>query len=385
MNVHLTTDQTLTEYVPTTDTGKNILERITSTALGRYGLSIGSFLILVGISAFLTYIGFKISLTILILVGLVVSAWYGGLGPGILMAVLIVATTMLSQPRPPDISIAMYAFGHFSNFALTTFIVWLIHSRKVAEMRLRDKSVQLQDLNHSLERRVAERTTDLEAANRELASFSYSVSHDLRAPLRTIDGFSRVLVEDHEAKLDDDAKGLLENISGAARKMDALIDDLLQLATITKSELKRETVDLSAIANNILSELKAREPLRAVECEIQNGVTAFADERLARIAMQNLLDNAWKFTGKVAGAKVVFGTSDAGGINEFFVHDNGAGFDMRYADKLFRPFERLHSETEFDGTGIGLATVQRVIQKHGGMIRAEGEEGKGSKFYFTLV
>ena len=363
---------------------KNLFERIASTALGRYGLSLGSFAVLLGVSALLSYLDVKVSLTILILVGLVVSTWYGGFGPGILMAVLIVGTSLITQSRPENVSLAKYAFSNFSNFLLIAFIVWLIHSRKVAERRLRRRGLQLQDLNTTLEKRVSERTAELQAANRGLESFSYSVSHDLRAPLRAIDGFSLALLEDYEDKLDEEGKTYLSHVREATVKMNQLIDDMIQLARVTRADLQRSDVNLSQIAREILADLQKKNPDRKVEFSIQDDVSAFADERLVRVALQNLIDNAWKFTSRQSAARIEFGETDGSERSELFVRDNGVGFDMTYADKLFGAFERLHSSNEFEGTGIGLATVQRVIQKHGGMIRGEGEVGKGSQFYFTL-
>lgn len=361
-----------------------LLERITSSSLGRYGLSLGIFAILLGISALLSYLDAKFSLTILILAGLVITGWYAGLGPGILMAVLIVTTTLLTQPRPADASLAKVLFGAFSNLLLIVFIIWLIHSRKVAEIKLTDKGLQLQRLNETLEGRVIERTNELEAANRDLESFSYSVSHDLRAPLRAIDGFSAALREDYGHTLDDEGKFYLDNVRESASRMNLLIDDMMELSRLTRAELKRSDVNLSEIARQILSELQRKNPDRKVECEVQDDLIAFADKRLVHIALQNLLENAWKFTSKCAAAKIEFGMVASLDRPEYFVRDNGAGFDMRYADKLFAAFERLHSANEFDGTGIGLATVQRVMQKHGGSVRGESEVGKGSQFYFTL-
>lgn len=361
-----------------------VLERISSSVLGRYGLSLGLFAVLIGISASLSYLDFRISLTILILIGLVVTAWYGGLGPGVLMAALIVGATVLTQPKAPDASLAKYVFGHFSNFSLIVFIVWLIHSRKLVETKLVDKGTELQRLNDTLERRVTERTVELQAANRDLESFSYSVSHDLRGPVRAIDGFSGALLEDYEDTLDEDGKGYLRHLRSEAVRMNHLIDDMLQLATVTKSELERSEVDLSRIAHEIIAELQRQDPERSVTHDIEENVTAYADERLVRVALRNLIGNSWKFTSKAGEAKIEFGKLETGGRVEYFVRDNGVGFEMTYADKLFRPFERLHSGNEFDGTGIGLATVQRVIQKHGGEVRGEGSVGKGAVFSFTL-
>jgi signal transduction histidine kinase len=384
MDTHRFTGDSTSDFPNHVPAVRNILERISSSFLGRYGLSLGIFAVLLTISAVLSSFGLAINLTILILVGLGITSWYGGLGPGILMAVLIVAATASRQPRPEGVSLAMHAFAHFSNFALIVFIVVLTHSRKMAELRLRKKGLELQRLNATLERRVAVRTSELELANRELEGFSYSVSHDLRSPLRAIEGFSQMLLEDHAHNLDQEGKSYLNNVRGATLEMSQLIDDMLQLASITKGKLKRSEVSLSNIAKEILAELQRREPNRKVEWIVEEGVTASADERLVRIAMQNLIHNAWKFTSKTSMAKIEFGQVRDVEPAEYFIRDNGAGFDMEFADKLFGAFERLHSQDEFEGTGVGLATVQRVVDKHGGLIRGESGPGRGAAFYFTL-
>jgi PAS domain S-box-containing protein len=244
---------------------------------------------------------------------------------------------------------------------------------------------QVRRLNEELELRVAERTAQLEAANRELEAFSYSVSHDLRAPLRHINGFSQALLEDHADQLDEAGRGYLQEVRGASRQMAQLIDDLLQLARITRSEMRREAVSLSELALSAVAELRKREPARAVAVSIEENLTAYGDKRLLRVVLDNLLGNAWKFTSKREEAVIAFGRGRGGGGESFyFVRDNGAGFDMAYADKLFGAFQRLHGAGEFEGTGVGLATVQRIIRRHGGRVWAEGEVGVGAAFYFTL-
>jgi signal transduction histidine kinase len=243
---------------------------------------------------------------------------------------------------------------------------------------------QISTLNEDLERRVAERTSQLEEANKELASFSYSVSHDLRSPLRGIDGFSQALEEDYGEKLDDTGRKHLARVRAATHRMGELIDDLLKLSQIARAEMHRQTVDLSSLAQAITGELQRREPQRQVYLEITDRLSAEGDPRLLRVALENLFGNAWKFTGKRSDAKIEFGRSQHNGQTVFYVRDNGAGFDMAYAAKLFGAFQRLHSQAEFEGTGIGLATVQRIVHRHGGRVWAEGEIDKGATIYFTL-
>lgn len=242
---------------------------------------------------------------------------------------------------------------------------------------------ELRRLNAQLEDRVKERTAQLEESSRELEAFAYSVSHDLRGPLRGIAGFSQLLLEDYQEKLDEGMRGYLLRIHRAAGRMGELIDDLLELSRLSKSELRRETVDLSELALQVLKDLNQNDPRRGVECLVQTGVTAKGDRQLLRIVLENLLGNAWKFSKEAESPVIEFGAKD-GEEGVYFVRDNGAGFDMRYAAKLFTPFHRLHSPDEFEGTGIGLATVQRVVSRHGGRVWAEAEQGRGATFYFTL-
>jgi light-regulated signal transduction histidine kinase (bacteriophytochrome) len=235
-------------------------------------------------------------------------------------------------------------------------------------------------LNRDLQQRAAE----LEATNKELESFSYSVSHDLRAPLRSIDGFSLALLEDNSDRLDGAGKDYLRRIRAASERMAQLIDDLLNLSRVARRAITRETVDLSAMADSIVGELQRTEPERRVAFSANKSLIVDGDERLLRVALENLLGNAWKFTGKCVQPKIEFGVKQDNGTPAYFVRDNGAGFDIAYADKLFGPFQRLHAVTEFKGTGIGLATVQRIVHRHGGRVWAESEVGKGATFYFTL-
>jgi signal transduction histidine kinase len=243
---------------------------------------------------------------------------------------------------------------------------------------------EIRALNQELEARVEERTRDLSNALSELEAFSYSVSHDLRAPLRGIDGFSQALLEDYAGSLDETGVQYLERIRGGARRMGDLIEDLLKLSRLSQGELLLDEVDLGAMAEAILSELAAKDRDRNVEVTIEPELTAVADPRLLRVALQNLISNAWKFTSRGERARIEIGAKEHGGETVFYVRDNGTGFDMQYADKLFAPFQRLHSPNQFEGSGIGLATVQRVLRRHGGRIWAESEEGEGATFYFTL-
>lgn len=225
-----------------------------------------------------------------------------------------------------------------------------------------------------------------DAANRELEAFSYSVAHDLRAPLRAIDGFSQVLLEDYAGQLDAAGQASLERIRAGSQHLARLIDDLLELSRVTRSEIHRARVDLSALARKIAAELRTTAPDRLAEFVIADELVAEGDARLLQIVLENLLGNAWKFTAKRERARVEFDAlpQAEGDVPAYFVRDNGAGFDMAYADKLFGAFQRLHSVEEFPGTGIGLATVQRIVHRHGGRVRGEGQLGSGATFYFTL-
>jgi light-regulated signal transduction histidine kinase (bacteriophytochrome) len=225
----------------------------------------------------------------------------------------------------------------------------------------------------------------LHDTNRELESFSYSVSHDLRAPLRSIDGFSQAIVEDAGPTLDEESRGHLDRIRNATRRMGQLIDDLLALSRVTRAEMTHERVDLSDIAAQIVADLKRLAPGRLVDVTIAPGLTAAGDPQLVRLAMQNLIENAWKFTGRRPHATIDVGsTKDDDGTQAFYVRDNGAGYDPNFAGKLFGPFQRLHQLSEFPGTGIGLATVKRIVHRHGGHVWAEGRIDGGACFYFTL-
>lgn len=234
------------------------------------------------------------------------------------------------------------------------------------------------------EERFRQRSVELEAANRELESFSYSVSHDLRTPLRTIEGYGKLLLDDHASRIDAEGRRLLTRIRGATHSMARLIEDLLVLSQTTRAELRREDVDLTALARRTAARLREREPKRRVRFVIADGVRANGDAHLLQVLLENLLGNAWKFTSKHRTACIEFGTGKSKGSTFFFVRDDGAGFEMARAHKLFEPFQRLHPTTEFEGSGIGLTIVQRVVQRHGGRLWARGRAEKGATFYFTL-
>lgn len=243
---------------------------------------------------------------------------------------------------------------------------------------------ELRQLNEELEWRVAERTRALEDVNRELESFSSAVSHDLRAPLRSIDGFSQVLQRRYQDRLDDAGRDYLDRVRRAAQRMGRLIDDMLKLSRVTRGPVRRQQVDLSALARQILDELQRSDPERPVTAQIEEGLTVFGDAGLLRILLDNLLGNAWKFTRHTPQPLIRFASRMEEQRQVFFVADNGAGFDPAYARKLFKEFQRLHAESEFEGTGIGLATVERVVRRHHGKVWADGAVGQGATIHFTL-
>jgi light-regulated signal transduction histidine kinase (bacteriophytochrome) len=254
--------------------------------------------------------------------------------------------------------------------------------RDITEQKLAEE--QLVRLNEELEQRVRLRTLEYEEANRELESFSYSVSHDMRAPLRHIEGFTRIFMEDHGAEISPEGRKYLDRICSATKRMGEIIDALLKLSRISRRIICLEEVDLSGIAREIAADLTAAAPERPIEFIVEDGVTAHGDRQLFRVILDNLIGNAWKFTGKQEAARIEFGSETVQGVRAIFVRDNGAGFDAAYANKLFGVFQRLHRVDEYEGTGVGLATVQRLVHRLGGRIWAEGEVGRGAAFYFTI-
>ncbi|MBW8782191.1 MAG: response regulator [Verrucomicrobia bacterium] len=261
-------------------------------------------------------------------------------------------------------------------FRLGTLLPVLARALAVRRLRLE---------NELLQQRLSARTHELESANKELETFSYSVSHDLRAPLRTISGFTDLLISHLGDRVDDESRTYANHVQNGVKKMNLLIEDLLRLARTTRAEVHRMPIDLSLIAREISEKLQATAPDRNVEWIIASGLTTVGDPGLLRVVLENLLSNAWKYTSKIPHARIEFGAeTQSNGSTAYFVRDNGAGFDMKYADRLFGPFQRLHAESEFPGVGVGLATVQRIIHKHGGRIWPQAAPDQGATFYFTL-
>jgi len=264
-----------------------------------------------------------------------------------------------------------------TNRGLALFTIWVVAYLLLGH---KWKEEKLAALTGSL----THRTRQLEAANAELDAFCYSVSHDLRAPLRSMDGFSQALLEDYGETLDDQARDYLGRVRAGSQKMGQLIDDLLKLSRVTRGKLESQKIDLSALAQGIVANIRATAPERQASFNVASGLTAEGDARMLGIALQNLFENAWKFTAKHDHATIEFGVTSSDGQPAYFVRDDGAGFDMAYADKLFKPFQRLHSGAEFEGTGIGLATVERIVHRHGGTVWAESGVEQGTTVYFTL-
>ncbi|TCS72104.1 PAS domain S-box-containing protein [Sulfuritortus calidifontis] len=249
---------------------------------------------------------------------------------------------------------------------------------------IKQAEAELARYRSHLEQMVEARTAELKRLNQELEAFAYSVSHDLRGPLRGIDGFALALLEEYGDRLDATGRGYLERVRSGSQRMGELIDDLLKLSRLSRAPLQSQPVDLSALARDILQHLRADEPARSMQAEVMPGLTAQGDPGLLRAALENLLGNAWKYSSKTPAARIEFGRVEQDGQPVYFVRDNGIGFDMQYAKKLFTAFQRLHHRDDFEGTGIGLATVQRIIHRHGGRIWAEAAPNQGATFYFTL-
>ena len=249
--------------------------------------------------------------------------------------------------------------------------------------RIEGQKSDLEQARADLEKRVEARTRELAASNKELEAFSYSVSHDLRAPLRAIDGFSKALLDHGGESFDEKGRHYLNRVRAGTKRMGDLIDDMLGLAKISRKELARQRVDLSAIAQRVGAELATRDGGQRLHVAVEAGLTATADNGLVEVLLENLMGNAWKFSSRKDDPRVQVGRLDGGHV--FYVRDNGAGFDMAYADKLFGAFQRLHSDAEFEGTGIGLATVQRIVHRHGGQVWGEGAVERGATFYFSMI
>jgi signal transduction histidine kinase len=315
-----------------------------------------------------------------LLVSLIAALLISKIGQRVISAPVVhLAETARVISRQKDYSIRFPASSNRDE--LTTLVE--AFNEMLAEIQQRDTA--LMDAHDELEQRVRERTTELAAANKELEAFSYSVAHDLRTPLRSIDGFSLAVLEDCDEQLDSNGKDHLRRVRAATQRMSGLIDDLLNLSRVTRSEMHRESVNLSNIARSVAEELQKSEPDRPVEFVIEENLVASGDLRLLRVVMENLLGNAWKYTARHNHARIEVGRSQGdNGRTACFVRDDGAGFDPRYAARLFGAFQRLHSTDEFAGTGVGLATVQRIIHRHGGDIWAEAAVEKGATFFFTL-
>jgi PAS domain S-box-containing protein len=293
---------------------------------------------------------------------------------------------LLETILPQKATFDNYEVEH--DFATIGRRIMLLNARQIQQAMGKERIILLaiEDITKKkrLEMGVVKARDVAEAANKELETFSYSVSHDLRAPLRGIDGFSEALLDDYRDKLDATGKNYLERIRAGTQRMGLLIDDMLKLSRVTRAEFKRESVDLSKMVQAILLTIRKSNPARGVKVSIQKDIIIDGDRQLLEIALTNLIDNAWKFTGKTKKAHIEFGTELTDGKPVMFLRDNGVGFDMLYVDKLFGVFQRLHAAEEFSGTGIGLANVQRIIHRHGGKVWAEGEIGKGATFYFTI-
>ena len=298
---------------------------------------------------------------------------------GIALPIIELAETARAVSRDKNYSVRAKPTAQRGEIAV------LIEAFNEMLVEIQGRDQRLQKAQDELEQRVQDRTAQLEVANKELEAFSYSVSHDLRAPLRSIDGFSQALLEDYADKLDATGKDSLQRVRSASQRMSVLIDDLLNLARVARSEVRKEKVDLTALAQAVAKELQQGDPDRHLEFVIREGLSAEGDSLLLRLVLQNLLGNAWKYTSRHDCGRIEFGLDQNGGQPVYFVRDDGAGFDPRYKARLFGVFQRLHGPAEFPGTGVGLATVQRIVRRHGGDIWADGDVEKGATFYFSLL
>jgi signal transduction histidine kinase len=310
-----------------------------------------------------------------------------------LLAALLVSSVFRNAVAKPIVALAETAriVSIDKNYSLRVTadgaggeLVVLINAFNEMLGQIQNRDQALRAAHDDLEKRVEERTTQLLAANKELEAFSYTVSHDLRGPIETISGVSFILSQDYSKNLDADGVELVGHLQSATQRMSELIDDLLKLSRVTRSEMEFTTVDLSSMAREIIDELQQASPDRKVNFVAMDRVLAKGDARLLRVVMQNLLGNAWKYTSGHPTARIEFGVKQQEGKSVYFVRDDGAGFDSNYTNQLFQPFHRLHSTSEFPGSGIGLATVQRIIHRHGGQVWAEGQIEKGATFYFSL-
>lgn len=292
-------------------------------------------------------------------------------------ATLYIARDVSEIYAANDLLIAEMAVGLSILGLLLGYLVYV-------SARRHEAAEELRALTGQLEQRVHERTAELEAANRELQAFSYSVAHDLSTPLRALHGFSEVLVEDYGSRLDAQGLDFLRRIQLASRRMAQLIDDLLRLSKVSRNDLQRCTIDLTALVQTVADDVRATEPERSVQVGVDAELAVVADPALLRIALTHLMANAFKFTRHRPDAHIEFGRMELDGELVYFIRDNGVGFNMAFADKLFKPFQRLHNTPEFEGTGIGLSIVARIVERHGGRIWAQSELDRGATFFFTL-